>query len=153
MVLTRFTILALLIFTFACGGPGYHNGYRLTEKHRKDLIAIAGSYLGTPYRFGGTNSNGFDCSGFVYKVYHRALNWNIPRTTETQFKASFSINSHNALPGDLVFFRINGGRIDHVGMMISNYQFIHASKSRGVIISDFSNDYYRDRFSSIRRFR
>lgn len=152
MLARRFAIIALLALTIACGGPGYHQDAKLTKKHRKDLVSIAGSFLGSPYKYGGTNSKGFDCSGLVYKVYRRALNWDVPRTTSTQYKASYKVNSDKAKAGDLVFFRINGGRIDHVGIMVNSYQFIHASKSKGVIISDFSNDYYRKRFASIRRF-
>lgn len=153
MVAKRFAIIILLILTIACGGPMYRGDSGLSKKHRQSLVSIAGSYLGTPYRYGGVNSKGFDCSGFVYKVYKRAINWDVPRTTSSQYEASYKVPSSNARAGDLVFFRINGGRIDHVGMMINNYQFIHASKSSGVVISDFSNEYYRKRFASIRRFK
>lgn len=153
MTVIKFVIITLFAMLMACGGPVHQDNSGLSRKHRQSLMSIAGSYLGTPYKYGGTNSKGFDCSGFVFKVYKRAINWDVPRTTATQFKASYKINSSKAKAGDLVFFRIKGGRIDHVGMMVNNYQFIHASKSMGVIISDFSKNYYRERFASIRRFR
>jgi cell wall-associated NlpC family hydrolase len=145
----------MLILLTACGAPpGYMKGGReISASDRQKLVAVAGSYIGSPYRFGGTNAKGFDCSGLVYRVYKQALHRNLPRTTQGQFNNSIKIDSDKAKPGDLVFFRIKGARIDHVGMMISNYQFIHSSKSNGVIISDFGNEYYRQHFSSIRRLR
>lgn len=137
----------------ACGGPAYRDGSRLSGRQRDKLTETAGKYLGSSYKFGGTSANGFDCSGLVYRIYREALGWKLPRTTEEQYKISVKVNSGKARPGDLVFFRINGAGVDHVGMMMNNYQFVHASTSSGVIISDFSSEYYRQKFSSIRRLK
>jgi cell wall-associated NlpC family hydrolase len=149
-------VLSLFILLSACGAPARHrvdSDDRLSKSDRQRLVSVAGSYLGSPYRYGGTSVKGFDCSGLVYRIYRQALRWKIPRTTRGQYDRTILVNSGKAKPGDLVFFRIRGARIDHVGMMISNYQFIHSSTSKGVIVSDFGEEYYRVYFSSIRRFK
>jgi cell wall-associated NlpC family hydrolase len=157
MVYRRISISLLFstLIILACGAPPQFGSSDdlVSREDRQKLVAVAGGYLGTPYRYGGMSTKGFDCSGLVYRIYRQAIGWKIPRTTEGQFERSVKINSGQAKAGDLVFFRINGSGIDHVGMMINNYQFIHSSKSLGVIISDFGDEYYRKYFSSIRRLR
>jgi cell wall-associated NlpC family hydrolase len=147
--------IIMLVMLTACGGPPPHpgGGKVLSPKERQKVVMAASGYLGSPYKYGGTTAKGFDCSGLVYRVYKQALHRKIPRTVKSMFSGSVPIPSDKAQAGDLVFFRIYGGRIDHVGMMISNYQFIHSAKSSGVIISDFANEYYRDRFAGIRRLK
>ena len=115
------------------------------------IIATAKKYIGVPYVWGGESPSGFDCSGFVqyvFKVHGISLN----RTTETQYKHGSYVSKSNLKPGDLVFFQ-NTYRagISHVGIYIGNGQFIHASSSKGVTISNLSSSYYTSHYYGARR--
>ena len=88
-----------------------------------NLIEFAKKFIGTPYIFGGTTPNGFDCSGFVQYVYKNALGINISRTTKTQIKDGKEVGRNELQPGDLVF-----PTPDHVTLYIGNNQVIHAPK-------------------------
>ncbi len=94
-------------------------------------ISEAERWLGTPYRYGGNNSSGIDCSGFVCRVYE-SLGKKLPRTAAQQYEYTTQVPESQRQPGDLVFFR-KGGRIYHVGIYSGGDEMIHASSSRGVI--------------------
>jgi cell wall-associated NlpC family hydrolase len=122
-----------------------------TTSKADKIIATAKKYIGVPYVWGGESPSGFDCSGFVqyvFKVHGLSLN----RTTETQYKHGSYVSKSNLKPGDLVFFQ-NTYRagISHVGIYIGNGQFIHASSSKGVTISNLSSSYYTSHYYGARR--
>jgi len=158
--MTRRPIIILLTFLLfvACGtkpsiGPPA-KGQPLTKEERRAIIQTARHYLDTPYRFNGIGADGFDCSGFVYSVYLEAIHLQLPRSTNELYKCTRPINLKNAKPGDLVFFAIrSGGRPDHAGVFMENFDFIHSSKSRGVIISTLDDIFYRQKLLSVRRLR
>jgi len=109
-------------------------------------------YRGTPYRFGGTDSGGFDCSGFIMTAYREALGRPLPRTTSQLLQAGREVPSDQVRPGDLVFFRING-KEQHAGIYMGNRRFIHSASSTGVTESSLNNGYWRDRYSRARGVR
>ena len=150
-----YALLFIMILLIGCGSSPKHKPgrQRFAKNQMQQLVTTAKNYLGSPYKYGGRDTLGFDCSGLVNRVYARALGIKLPRTTGGLYEASFQINSKDARAGDLAFFRIRGARIDHVGMMINRYEFIHSSTSRGVIVSAFVDDYYRVRFFGIRRLK
>jgi len=150
-----YTWLVIIILLAGCGSAPRHKSSQsgFSRNQKKTIVTTARNYLGSPYRYGGKGDYGFDCSGLVNRVYAEALGIKLPRTTGKLFEFSYQVNSKRARAGDLVFFRIRGARIDHVGIMINRYEFIHASTSRGVIISNFKADYYRRCFAGIRRLR
>ncbi|MDD4346580.1 MAG: NlpC/P60 family protein [Desulfitobacteriaceae bacterium] len=114
------------------------------------VVAKAAQYLGTPYRYGGSSPNGFDCSGFTQYIF-RQLQVSINRTAASQYNNGFSVSKANLIPGDLVFFNTSGG-ISHVGIYAGNGQFIHSSSARGkVIYSALSTGYYAQTFVGARR--
>ena len=117
---------------------------------RSQIVAEAKKHLGTPYLWGGDTMKGFDCSGFVQYVL-KQCGLTIPRTTEQQALVGTLIKKSSLRPGDLVFFQ-NTYRagISHVGIYIGDNQMIHASSSKGVIISDLSNSYYTEHYHSAR---
>ena len=122
-----------------------------TTSKADKIIATAKKYIGVPYVWGGESPSGFDCSGFVqyvFKVHGISLN----RTTETQYKHGSYVSKSNLKPGDLLFFQ-NTYRagISHVGIYIGNGQFIHASSSKGVTISNLSSSYYTSHYYGARR--
>jgi len=102
-------------------------------------------YKGTPYRYGGTTSLGFDCSGFTQRVYSEYFHYKLPRTTKAMMKTGKKISKKQLKPGDLVFFHPSR-RYYHVGIYIGNGAFIHASTSRGVMKSLLSNSYWKKKY-------
>lgn len=158
--MSRLCFIILIISLIAnCGQPQvkkssyYPAKNRFSDSDKNKLVYVSKGYLGVPYRYGGTGKQGFDCSGFVYRIYLDALNSKFPRTTKKLYQASYDIPVSHAQTGDLVFFRIKGGRLDHVGMMLNKSRFIHTSKSKGVIVSYLGENYYWKRFAGIRRLR
>ncbi len=107
-------------------------------------------YKGTPYKFGGTTKSGFDCSGYVQKVYKDAFQTTLPRTTKEMSKVGKKISKSKLKIGDLVFFRPTS-RYRHVGIYMGNDQFMHSSTSKGVIVSDLNNVYWRKKYRFARR--
>lgn len=111
------------------------------------LIREALSWIGTPYAYGGESKAGADCSGFVMMAYKNALGISLPRTSADQGKFVENIDKKKLEIGDLVFF--HGGksdRVNHVGIYVGDGKFIHASSSKGVMISDLDMKYFADRY-------
>lgn len=117
------------------------------------VIAEARTWIGTPYKYGGTTRRGVDCSALIMKSYLAGCNLKLPRTAAAQRQYSSKIKRDELLPGDLVFFtsRRKGNGVAHVGLYIGDNRIIHASSSRGVIISRLSEDYYRRHYHSAGR--
>lgn len=112
------------------------------------LLEKAKEWLGTPYKYAhAEKGKGADCSGMVMKLYKEVYDIDLPRNSAKQAEYCNQISSNEANSGDLVFFATgrNRNRISHVGLMINKEQFIHASASRGVIISKISASYYKSR--------
>jgi len=111
---------------------------------------------GTPYRYGGRSPAGFDCSGFVWYCYNRA-GLVVPATTDTLRKAGKKVTGRfkpeKWKPGDLLFFKIDKifGRPNHVGIYAGHDRMLHASTSRGVVLDDLNNPYWKKRFVYARR--
>ncbi len=113
------------------------------------LLETIDEWYGTRYRYGGTTKSGIDCSAFVRAVYKVAFGIDLPRTAREQFRAA-ALAVSNLQTGDLLFFNTSGG-ISHVGMYLGNNKFVHASTSRGVIVSDLDENYYAARYLGARR--
>ena len=114
------------------------------------IIKTAKSYLGTPYKYGGTTSSGFDCSGLVY-VSFKEMNIELPRRSSDQAGYGKEVNVENVKIGDLIFFNTSGNSISHVGIVESiNHNgainFVHSSTSKGVVISSLDDNYWKARF-------
>lgn len=114
---------------------------------RGRILDTAKKYLGVRYNYGSSGSGGFDCSGFVQFVY-RENGINLPRSTVDQYERGRKIGLDDALPGDLLFFRIYRGRISHVGIYVSGSVFIHApSSGKKVSFADMKIDYWKKTFA------
>lgn len=107
----------------------------------EDIIATAYSYLGTPYRYGGTSYSGIDCSGFTMRVFG-SFGFSLPHGATSQYYMCRGVTTEERAPGDLVFFATGGSGIGHVGIYLGGGQFIHASTTSGVIISSLYESYY-----------
>lgn len=115
------------------------------------LDKVYAQYRGTPYRYGGMDANGFDCSGFINVAYNEAFGLSLPRTTEQLAVNGQPIRRDQLTVGDLVFFRTSAKQL-HAGIYTGQGRFIHASTSKGVIESSLDNQYWRQRYLKARRY-
>lgn len=116
------------------------------------IINFGRNYLRTPYRYGGTTSKGFDCSGFTSHVY-KNFGYDLDRSSRDQAKQFPVVKKKELQVGDLVFFegRSHNGNVGHVGIVSATkpngeFDFIHASVQQGVIVSASSEPYYASRY-------
>lgn len=112
----------------------------------KVLLDAVDEWYGVRYRSGGNTHSGVDCSGFTVAVYAAAYGLTIPRVSRDQYKTCRKISTTDLQEGDLVFFNTNGRGVSHVGVYLGNNKFMHASVSRGVMVSDLFESYYMKRF-------
>jgi probable lipoprotein NlpC len=98
------------------------------------LYAFIEQWWGTPYKYGGQNKDGVDCSGLVQTLEQEVYGINIPRTTSQQITVIKRKYEEELQEGDLVFFDFEGGSFNHVGVYLQNGYLVHASSSKGVIV-------------------
>ncbi|MFQ6372821.1 NlpC/P60 family protein [Shewanella sp. YIC-542] len=114
------------------------------------LQAIGQEWQGVPYRLGGMNKKGIDCSAFVSMTYQRLTSLMLPRTVAAQQQLGVKVPKHQMQVGDLLFFK-TGWRSRHVGIYLGNHEFLHASTSQGVMVSSLDNPYWQQTFWQARR--
>lgn len=109
----------------------------------EEVVVQAVAQLGTPYRWGGESAeSGFDCSGLTQHAF-LAADIELPRTSYEQYRATDRIERDELRPGDLVFFRLEGKRVDHVGIYVGDNRFIHApSRGKDVSFARLDNAYW-----------
>ncbi len=129
------------------------------------IISVALDLFGHPYKYGGTTiGRGIDCSYFSQRIF-KEMGVSLPRTAREQFKAGIPVKKGELMTGDLLFFqktyyttkkgkkkRPASTRINHVGVYLSNGEFIHATiNAKRVTISNLDEPYYTKRFAGARR--
>ena len=123
--------------------PGGFDGYA--------LVGTALALRGAPYRNGGADPQGFDCSGFtqyVFAQYGVAL----PREVREQFKQGKKISENDLSPGDLIFFSTTEPGPSHVGIAVGGDEFVHAPSSTGVVrVEHIGSSYWSPRYLGARR--
>ncbi|MGL5948504.1 MAG: NlpC/P60 family protein [Aeromonas sp.] len=107
-------------------------------------------WQGVPYRLGGTNQSGLDCSAFTQHAYAHVLGLRLPRTTLAQAQLGEPIARHALRYGDLVFFKTGASQY-HVGVYTGDGAFIHVSTRKGVMRSKLTNVYWRKHYWQARR--
>ncbi len=114
----------------------------------RQVVDCAREWLGTPYRYGGNDRSGVDCSGLTCNVFEQAVGIRLPRTSAQQCEYGRTLERKSLAEGDLVFFvnKTGGKRINHVGLYIGDGKMIHASSSRGVMISSIEDGYWAERY-------
>lgn len=115
----------------------------------KKIVEEALSWMGTPYRYAGSEKGkGTDCSGMVTRVYEDVAGIKLPRSSKQQSEFCKKIKRHTVKPGDLVFFATgkDKSRVSHVGIMIDDNRFVHASTKKGVVVSEMTMPYYERTF-------
>ncbi|WP_394245068.1 NlpC/P60 family protein [Vibrio astriarenae] len=138
---TPFLALALLITGCATAPSNDYSQHTLDHQYN----ALYQSWQGVPYVLGGNTKQGIDCSAFVQVAYSTVHGKHLPRTTSEQSQVGKKVTYSKAREGDLVFFK-TGYKTRHVGIYLGGNQFLHASTSRGVIISRLDNPYWADKF-------
>ncbi len=120
---------------------------------RQLLTSIANRLRDIRYRRGGRDpESGFDCSGFVRYVFQHGLNADLPHSSAAQFHVGRKIDRKELRSGDLVFFRIAGKSISHVGIYLDDGRFIHApSSGKRVSVSSLSEPYWAKRYAGAKR--
>ncbi len=114
------------------------------EPHRAQILTAAKSQLGTQYLFGGNKpGHGFDCSGLVEYTYAQA-GIKVPRTSRDQ--AAFFKTTDEPKVGDLIFFKVNGKTVSHVGIYMGDNKMLHAPSSGKAVEVTQINDYWQKRF-------
>ncbi len=124
-------------------------GIPLDGTEDKDLILAVDEWLGTRYRWGGCSKAGVDCSCLVRDIYRNVYGIELSRTSWGMFYEDLTPVPAEALrEGDILAFKIRRNRVSHVGIYLKDGQFVHASRTDGVTISDLSEPYYQRRFHS-----
>jgi len=130
-------------------GAGGASGMR---NRGEALAEFALRLRGTPYRYGGATLDGFDCSGLVFYA-HRQLGLSVPRTSREQAEEASSIKPRKLQRGDLVFFKIDSRKVNHVGIYIGKHRFVHApGAGKPVTINSLDDEFYAESFFSAGRF-
>jgi cell wall-associated NlpC family hydrolase len=122
-------------------------------RNRGEALAnFALSLRGTRYVYGGATLEGFDCSGLVFYT-HRHFGLDVPRTSSEQADEAESVKQRKLQRGDLVFFRIDSRKVNHVGIYIGHRQFVHApGAGKPVTIDSLDSDFYADAYDSAGRY-
>lgn len=157
-------ILAVLLFVTSCGTTpkqpdspmlrseissdrGRSFGDAEIEKRLRDEYR---RWQGTRHQMGGNGNSGIDCSGFVKAVYKDVFDLDLPRTTRAQAKLGRPIAFKEIRAGDLVFFK-PPTYPRHVGIFLSESEFVHASKTSGVTVSRIDENYWSKYYWTARR--
>ena len=151
-------ILAISLVLSGCtsspprGGDYVDGSPAEISAQRQQLIHIANAQIGAPYRYGGDQPSGFDCSGLV-QFSHARTGIPVPRTTAEQWRTAPPLDRSYLLPGDILFFRLGTWKPQHVGIYEGNGQFIHApSSGKRVSRASLDNPYWRNRWIGTRTF-
>jgi len=163
----KFIILSavIIIISLGCNSyPRYKTGPPVTpeDKSSKKIILttnefirfgqILQNYLGRPYKGNSKYRQGMDCSMFTFQVFRDFNRTFLPQKAADQYREGIEVPRTRLRFGDLVFFKTDrSGRITHVGIYVGENDFIHASSSNGVIITNLSENYWAKRYAGARR--
>ena len=127
----------------------------ISEKDVKasKLFSFIVDWYGVPYKYGGCQKTGVDCSCFVNLLCDKVYGEKLARSAGDMYEACEKIPVEDIKEGDLVFFKINCNSISHVGIYLRNKLFAHASTSKGVMISSIDEPYFKKYFHSGGRVR
>lgn len=128
-------------------------GIDLPQSAYKPLIDELEKWLGTPYKYAGNSNKGIDCSGLVHHAFQNVYQVITNRRSSDLYLQCDKISAKDIQFGDLVFFKIGGNQINHVGIYLTDNKFIHASTQSGVIVSHLEEAYYKKYFFAFGRLK
>lgn len=128
-------------------------GVSESEIKNDKLYQFIAAWYGTPYKYGGCDIKGTDCSCLTINLYKEVYKKNLPRTADEMMKNCDKLSASKVEEGDMVFFKIESKQITHVGVCLKNNKFIHASTKKGVMISDLNEPYFKKYFFSYGRLK
>jgi probable lipoprotein NlpC len=123
------------------------------EINQSRLCGFIMEWYGVPYKYSGCQKTGIDCSCFANLLYERVYGKKISRTSSEMYAECDKLGAEYAQEGDLLFFKIGGNTISHVGVLVHNNYFVHSSSSKGVVINSLSEAYYKKYFFCAGRLR
>lgn len=123
-------------------------GITLEPSANIKLIQTVKDWLGVPYKYGGDGRKGIDCSSFCNVIYEKVYNQPLASSSREIFTNVEAIPMDQLKEGDLIFFKIHSKRITHIGIYLGKDRFAHASRHRGVTISNLNEEYYKRFFYS-----
>lgn len=121
-------------------------GLAYSDSDNPKLYETVNSWLGVPYKYGGTDRNGIDCSAFVGVVYRQVYGVNLHRTCNDMLQDVRLIAKSQLREGDILFFTNSKGKVSHVGVYLKDGLFAHASTSNGVSVSRVDDTYWSKHF-------
>lgn len=127
----------------------WHTG-KIVNGTAQAVTEEARKYIGIPYRFGGADTAGFDCSGFIQYIF-RKKGVTLPRAADEQYSLGKKVSMSALQPGDLVFFSTYESGVSHSGIYIGDGSFISATSSRGIAIADMTSGYWFERYIGAKR--
>ena len=165
----KLLVLAVLIIAMSSCGSSNRTSTSSSKTYTKErttstsnkakantIVSYATQFTGVPYKYGGTTRSGMDCSGLIYVSFNEQ-NIRLPRVSRDMATQGVALKLAQVNKGDLLFFKTNknSNQINHVGLIVStangNIQFIHATSSRGVIISSLDESYWNSAYVAARR--
>ena len=121
-------------------------GLSSREIKENKLYSFINEWYGVPYKYGGCQKTGVDCSCFTNILYEKIYSKKISRSAAEKYNQCDKISYEDAKEGDLFFFKIGGNSVTHVGVFLKNKYFVHSSTSKGVIINNLEEAYYKKYF-------
>lgn len=160
------TALGFIATLWLLGGCAPHYSFPITPQKvsspkvsrgrgdPRQLLKLLYQVIGTPYRYGGdTPRMGFDCSGLVFWVSHKAGYFLVPRTVREQYQALPHVPLNHLRPGDILFFRFHHGPPTHDALYLGHHQFIHAPQTGGKVrIASLQNPFWSHHLIAAARF-
>ncbi|MFI5221085.1 MAG: NlpC/P60 family protein [Bacteroidia bacterium] len=128
-------------------------GIALDRESNLNLYASIDKWYGVKYKLGACDHHGIDCSCLVNEIFKEVYRCNTPRSTKELYGKIKKINKDRLKEGDLVFFKMTGKKIDHVGIYLSEKKFVHASTKGGVMISSLDEEHFMKTFKTGGRLR
>lgn len=154
-IVRLFFMFPFCLWIGGCGlkpAPKYTTGSQArTGATQSRMMTVMKAYMGVPYLYGGDNRRGIDCSGLVMVVYRQATGLNLPHRAARLKEMGQGVSRTSLRFGDLVFFNTGSREGLHTGIYIGDSRFVHASVSRGVIVSHLDESYYNTRYIGARR--
>jgi hypothetical protein len=126
-------------------------GISFSGTEDRALIKASSEWMGTPYRYGGVEKTGVDCSGFVLNVFREAYGVTLPRTSAAMARQVQRVSRDDLQSGDLLFFTVKDKRVSHVGIYMADNKFVHSSSSYGVSVASLGDAYWSRYFAGAGR--